>query len=73
MLVAAALVVPTLSVHALLGHVDWTVAAAFAVGSIPASALGGRIGRRLSDVTARRAFGMLLVASCLVFVATHVL
>jgi hypothetical protein len=73
MLAVAALVVPTLAVHWSLGHVDWTVAAAFAAGAIPATALGARIGRRLPDAVARRTFGVALVAFAACFLAARTL
>ncbi|MFI5045476.1 MAG: sulfite exporter TauE/SafE family protein [Acidimicrobiia bacterium] len=73
MLAVAALVVPTLLVHWSLGHVDWTVAAAFAVGVIPATSVGARLGRRLPDATARRVFGVVLVAFATCFVAARML
>ncbi len=47
MVAVAALIVPTLIAHIALGHVDWAVAGAFAVGVIPASIVGARLGRRL--------------------------
>ena len=50
MVAVAALIVPTLIAHIALGHVDWAVAGAFAVGVIPASIVGARLGRRLPEV-----------------------
>ena len=58
---AAALALPTTVVHALAGNIDWPAAAAFAVGLVPAAALGGRIGSRIDGTAARVAFGALLV------------
>ena len=40
MVAVAALIIPTLTAHIVLGHVDWAVAATFAVGVIPASIVG---------------------------------
>jgi uncharacterized membrane protein YfcA len=73
MLAVAAMLVPTLAVHWELGHIDWTVAAAFACGVIPATLLGTRVGRRLDDAVARRLLGALLVTFALVFAATRLL
>jgi uncharacterized membrane protein YfcA len=73
MVAVAALTVPTFAAHAALGHVDWVVAGAFAVGMIPASLVGARLGLRLPEVVARRAFGAVLVVFSLCFLALRVL
>jgi uncharacterized membrane protein YfcA len=72
MVAVAALTVPTLVAHATLGHVDWMVAGAFALGMIPASLVGARLGRGLPDAVARRAFGAVLVAFSISFLALRV-
>jgi uncharacterized membrane protein YfcA len=69
MVTVAALIVPTLAAHVVLGHVDWAVAGAFALGVIPASILGARLGQRMPDVIARRAFGAVLVLFSVGFLA----
>jgi uncharacterized protein len=69
MVAVAALTVPTLAAHAALGHVDWVVAGAFALGMIPASLVGARLGLRLPEAVARRAFGTVLVAFSICFLA----
>jgi len=69
MVAVAALIIPTLTAHILLGHVDWAVAGAFAIGVIPASMLGARLGRRLPEILARRAFGVVLVTFAVGFLA----
>ena len=63
----AALSVPTLLVHAALGHVDWSVAAAFGAGLVPGTAAGARLGTGLPGGAARRAFGALLVVFAAAF------
>ena len=68
----AALIVPTLVAHVVLGHVDWAVAGAFALGVIPASMVGARLGQRLPDMVARRAFGAVLVLFSVGFLAFRV-
>jgi uncharacterized membrane protein YfcA len=73
MVAVAALTVPTLAAHAALGHVDWVVAGAFALGMIPASLVGARLGLRLPEVVARRAFGAVLVVFSICFLALRVL
>ena len=69
MVAVAALIIPTLTAHIVLGHVDWAVAGAFAVGVIPASVVGARLGCRLPEVLARRAFGVVLVTFSVCFLA----
>jgi uncharacterized membrane protein YfcA len=69
MVAVAALIIPTLTAHIVLGHVDWAVAGAFAVGVIPASIVGARLGRRLPEVLARRAFGVVLVTFSVCFLS----
>ncbi len=67
LLVISVLTIPTTITHWALGHIDWAVAGAFALGSVPASALSGRLAQRVSGDTVRRAFGWFLVASGLAF------
>jgi uncharacterized protein len=59
---AGAFAVPTLLVHASLGHVDWTVALVFGIGMLPASVAGRRLAERIPAAPARRLFGVALVA-----------
>lgn len=61
MVAVSALTLPTLLTHMALGHIDWPLAAAFAVGLIPGSATGALLAERIAAATARRAFGTLLV------------
>jgi hypothetical protein len=64
---AAALTVPTIAAHWFLGDIDWAIAAAFAVGLVPASMLGARIGRALPPHVTRPAFGVVLSAFSVFF------
>lgn len=59
---AGALSIPTLLVHTSLGNVDWTVALVFGLGMLPGSVAGTRAGARIPATTARRLFGVALVA-----------
>jgi uncharacterized membrane protein YfcA len=59
--VAAALAVPGSLVHLALGHLDWPVVAAFALGSIPLSGLGARTALRLEPARLERTYGRALV------------
>jgi uncharacterized membrane protein YfcA len=69
LVVVAALTVPTLVTHWALGHIDWPAALAFALGSVPASFLMSRQAQRIQAVHLQRAFGVLLVAFSIWFVA----
>lgn len=73
LLVVMVLAVPTLAAHVVLGHVDWTVAAAFAFGSVPTSAVSGRLAQRAAGEAVRRAFGWFLVVAGGAFVAFRVI
>jgi uncharacterized membrane protein YfcA len=70
--VIAALSVPTLVTHWALGNIDWSVAAAFAVGSIPAAYVGGRLAMHFDGERLRVAFGALLVAFAIYFLVRQV-
>jgi uncharacterized membrane protein YfcA len=72
-LAVGALTIPTLLTHWYLGHIDWAVAATFAVGVLPGSFAGARLSTVLPAAPARRAFGLLLVAFSLWFLAHQLL
>jgi uncharacterized protein len=57
----AILAVPGTITHALLGHVDWRLAAALAVGVIPGAWIGSRMTLGSSDRTIRIAFAVMLL------------
>lgn len=65
--VVGALVIPTLVTHWTLGHIDWSVAAAFAAGLVPGSLAGARVAQRLPDRVTRLAFGVTLVLFAALF------
>jgi uncharacterized membrane protein YfcA len=44
-----------------LGHIDWGLAATFAVGLVPGSLVGARLIRRLPTAATQRAFGAVLL------------
>ncbi|HZJ27564.1 MAG TPA: sulfite exporter TauE/SafE family protein [Acidimicrobiia bacterium] len=67
MVAVGALTIPTLAVHMGLGHVDWTVALAFAAGLVPGSLAGSRMATRIPAAKTRRAFGVGLVIFAAVF------
>jgi hypothetical protein len=55
--VAAVLAIPGTIVHALLGHIDWTVVLVFGATSIPLSYVGARTALRSNPVHLERAYG----------------
>lgn len=69
LVVVAVLSVPTLAAHWAMGHIDWTVAGAFAGGSIPGAAAGSLLAPRLPAEAMKRGFGVLLIGFALYFVA----
>ena len=73
LIVISALAVPTLVTHWALGHIDWTVAAAFAAGAVPAALLGSRLAQRLAGESLRLAFGWLLVGFAAYFIIRQLL
>lgn len=70
--VASALAVPGTVVHALLGHVDWTVTAVFATASIPLSSLGARTALRMGSARLERVYGGGLLVLGLTLFLVHV-
>jgi len=59
--VAAAVTVPTLVTHALLGGIAWAVTVPFALGIVPGTILGARASSRCGSDRLRTAFGTLVV------------
>lgn len=72
LLVVSIMAIPTLATHVALGHVDWAVAGAFAIGSVPASALSGRLAQRTPGESVRRAFGWFLILAGFAFLADQI-
>jgi uncharacterized membrane protein YfcA len=68
LLVIVVLAIPTLAVHWSLGHVDWIVAGAFALGAIPAAFFAGRFAHVVEGPRIRRAFGWFLSACGVAYV-----
>ncbi len=73
LLVIAALAVPTLATHWALGHIDWAVAGAFALGAVPTSIGSGRLAQRVTGTRLRHWFGWFLIGSGIAFVLYRVL
>ena len=72
LLVVSILAIPTLAAHVALGHVDWAVAGAFAIGSVPASALSGQLAQRTPGESVRHAFGWFLILAGVAFLAYRI-
>jgi uncharacterized membrane protein YfcA len=68
LLVISVLTLPTMVTHWTLGHIDWAVAGAFALGAVPASALSGRLAQKAVGDATRKAFGWFLIVSGAAFV-----
>ncbi|MFO0591376.1 MAG: sulfite exporter TauE/SafE family protein [Polyangiaceae bacterium] len=62
LVVASALAIPGTIVHAALGHVDWSLVVALAIGGIPSSYFGARVALRLRSDTLLRIYGVALTA-----------
>lgn len=73
LVVIAVLSIPTLVTHWALGHIDWSVAGAFAAGAIPGAFAGSRAAHLVSGDSVRRAFGVLLVGFAIYFTARQAL
>lgn len=71
LVVAAALTVPTITAHWFLGNINWSIAAAFALGMIPTSFVAARLGPRMPDRLTRPAFGAVLLVFSLFFVVSQ--
>ncbi len=69
LLVITVLAIPNIAVHWSLGHIDWQVAGAFALGAVPAGAASGRFAHRVAGPQVRHAFGWFLIVSGVAFVA----
>jgi uncharacterized membrane protein YfcA len=66
--VSMALALPATVVHAYLGHIDWHVTGALALGSVPLSYVGARTALRMNAAKLERIYGLALTALGLAFV-----
>jgi uncharacterized protein len=73
LLVIAILAVPTLATHWALGHIDWAVAGAFALGAVPSSFGASRLAQHVAGSRLRHAFGWFLIAAGIAFVLYRIL
>jgi uncharacterized membrane protein YfcA len=58
LVVAAALTVPATIVHALLGHIDWTLTLALGLSAAPFAYFGGKVALRTPSATLERFYGL---------------
>lgn len=65
LVVAAALTVPTLATHALIGDINWVVSGFFALGLVPGTRGGALLSRHLPTRKLQASFGALLVTFAL--------
>jgi uncharacterized membrane protein YfcA len=67
LLVITVLAVSTLITHWALGHIDWVLAAQFAAGQVPGSAIGSQFAHHVQGSITKKAFGWSLAAFGLFF------
>jgi hypothetical protein len=63
----SALVIPGTIVHWYLGHIDWAIAAALAVGVVPGARIGARVALGARERTLRWAVGLFLFAIAILY------
>jgi uncharacterized membrane protein YfcA len=73
LLVIIVLAIPTLITHWALGHIDWVLAAQFAAGQVPGSALGSQFAHHVKGTVTKKAFGWFLAAFGLFFTIDRIL
>lgn len=69
LVVAAVLSIPTIATHAVIGDVDWSVAAWFAIGLVPGVLAGSAGAQRLPTHRMRLAFGGFLLVFAMWYLA----
>ena len=70
LILSAAIAVPGTIVHALLGHIDWSVTLAFGLAAVPLATVGARIALQVKERSLGLAYGAglaTLAAGLLVF------
>ena len=72
LVVISVLCIPTLITHWALGHIDWSVASAFAAGAVPGAAVGSWLSQHLPAEAMKRGFGVLLIAFAAYFIVHQV-
>jgi uncharacterized membrane protein YfcA len=54
---ATGFAIPGATVHALLGHIDWTITVVYGVAAIPFAMLGARLALRMKERALSMAWG----------------
>lgn len=72
LLTVAAVAIPGAVVHGFQGHINYGVALAMIVGSIPGARIGASISLRLKDSVLKRGFGIMLLIVSVVFAAKEI-
>ncbi len=73
LVVAAALTIPTLATHAIVGDIDWPVAGLFAIGMVPGVLAGSCLAPLLPTAKLRNAFGFVLLGFAAWFLTRHLM
>jgi uncharacterized protein len=73
LLVIIVLAVPTLVTHWALGHIDWVLAAQFAAGQVPGSAVSSQFNHHVQGTAIKKAFGWFLATFGLLFTIDRIL
>lgn len=71
LVVIAVLVIPGTIVHALLGHIDWSIFLVLSLGVVPGARIGARIAIGARERTLRIAVGLFLVAIAVAYGAAE--
>jgi len=66
------MVIPGTIVHAWLGNIDWSVALALAIGSVPGARIGSRIALGTKERTLRRLVGTFMLVVGLAYAAQQI-
>ena len=69
--IIAVLVIPSTIVHALLGHIDWTIFAVLTLGVVPGAWIGARVALGVRERTLRIAVGSFLLVIALAYGASE--
>lgn len=71
LIVVTAVSIPGTIEHAMLGHIDWRIAAMISIGVIPAAYFGAKAALRLRNQTLERIFGCFTITFGIYFLITQ--
>jgi uncharacterized membrane protein YfcA len=72
LIVVTAVSIPGTIKHAMLGHIDWTIAGMISIGVIPAAFFGAKAALKLRNQTLERIFGTLTIIFGLYFLFSQI-